>query len=111
MKRTSHPHIGKTIEINFKTLYAAMVGTGGYFIFTWATANPQWWGFGLLGVFMFLVALSLLFNVARTAVDLYRLKTHIKEKEALGAPTNATLLSDEELRKNGAFNRKSHSSN
>ncbi len=90
---------GSIVQINTHLLFAAISSVIAYAI--WPT-HPKWWGFGLLAVFLFVIATSSVIAAARTAFALYARDKVLAEFLAQGnKPKSATLAGDDALKDAG----------
>ena len=92
--------IGQVLLINLKLAYSACLA--GFAWYIWPTDNPEWWGLGMISIFLGLAAFSLTFTALFDAA-----KVISKEREtgAYGKrgerPKSAKLAGDDDLKQAG----------
>lgn len=92
--------IGQVIVINLKLAYSACLA--GFAWYIWPTDNPEWWGLGIISIFLGLAALAQTLNALRDAM-----KVIIRERAAGaygkrgGQPKSAKLAGDDDLKQAG----------
>jgi len=90
---------GMIIGVNFKLLYACLLGVVAYWI--WPN-DPKWWGFGFIAIIMGAASIALVMNAIRSAIKLLAAKKRWKTLQALGnAPKNARLAGKHDLQHRG----------
>ncbi len=92
---------GVIVRINAMFLSAAMFAAFAWWIWP---SEAKYWGFGLLSIFMALVAVASLIDALKAIVSLYLRDKSLSECEARAKPQkNADLASDDVLAKAGVI--------
>jgi glucose dehydrogenase len=98
MNRIASP-AGAVLRINTLLLGAVLLAATAWAIWP---SSPEWWGFGLLSIFLGMATIAALIDAFRTMVKLHERQKIIARMEATARPAEQTEFADiEALKKAG----------
>lgn len=99
MKQPLSRRVGTVVEINRQFFIASACGFIAWRIWP---ESPEWWGFGLISILLWLACASAIANALRRIVDAYEQARVIGDFEAMGqAPKSSALATKEKMKKAG----------
>lgn len=91
--------VGTVVEINRQFLIACACGFIAWRI--WPD-SPEWWGFGLTSILLWLACASAIVNALRRIVGAYEQARVVRDFEAMGgAPKSSELATKKKMKKAG----------